>query len=90
MRHIISLSIVAFISLILFYASRFWIFSWWDRPGLFELKQLPPQGGVLQRWLRGTDFSPYELIIWVIACFLILTFLEKIFDKFKKPDSGEH
>ncbi len=81
MRRFLNLIIVSITGILLFYASRFWIFEWWDRPGLFGLKQLPPQGGLLQRWLRGTDLAPFELLIWVMASFIILTWLQKLFDK---------
>jgi len=83
MTRAIYLIVVTCVTFILLYISRFWIFSWWDRPGLFELKALPPQGGLLQRWLRGTDLAPFELLIWVIAGFLFLTLLQKLFDKLK-------
>lgn len=84
MKKILLLLIVAAVGIALLYISRFWIFSLWDRPGLFDLKQIPPQGGVLKRWLRGTDLVPFELIIWAISGFLLLTGLEKLFDYFKK------
>ena len=87
MRRILNLVTVSLAAILLFYISRFWIFTWWDRPGLFGIKQLPPQGGLLQRWLRGTDFAPFELLIWVIGCFLVLTWLQKLFDKLKSVDS---
>jgi len=83
MRKIISLSIVAITGFILLYISRFWLFSFWDRAGLFDLKQLPPQGGLLRTWLRGTDLVPFELMIWAIGGFLILTLVEKAFDRLK-------
>ena len=83
MKKTIKLAIVAATGLILLYISRFWLFSLWDRPGLFDLKALPPQGGLLRTWLRGTDLVPFELMIWAIGGFLILTGLEKIFDKLK-------
>lgn len=82
MKRIVSLVIVTLIGAILLYLSRFWIFDLWDRPGLFGLSELRPQGGLLARWLRGTDFAPFELLIWVIGGFLILTWLQKIFDRF--------
>ncbi len=84
MKKLIYLTIVAATGFVLLYISRFWLFSLWDRPGLFDIKALPPQGGLLRSWLRGTDFVPFELMIWAICGFLILTALEKIFDWFKR------
>jgi len=90
MIHAIKLIIVGFTGFVLLYTSRFWIFDLWDRPGLFGLKALPPNGGLLNRWLRQMNFEAvdlrflanYELLIWAIGAFLILTFVQKIFDKF--------
>lgn len=91
MRRVISLLIVTLVGVILFYISRFWTLSLWPRSGLFGIEQLPPQGGLLARWLRQTDFAPFELLIWVVAGFLILTYLQKLFDRFPRndPDPGE-
>ena len=92
MRRLFSLLIVALVGIILFYVSRFWTLSLWSRDGLFGLEQLRPQGGLLARWLRQTDLAPFELLIWAVAVFLILTYLQKLFDRFpgKKSDSGEN
>jgi hypothetical protein len=68
------------LALILLYLSRFWVFSLWDRSGLFGLQDLRPQGGLLARWLRGTPLQPFELIIWMVGFFLLLTGLQKVYD----------
>ena len=92
MRKIILLLIVITVGIALLYISRFWLFSLWDRPGLFDIKQIPPKGGLMLSWLRdlrsatsGTvNLIPFELMIWAISGFLVLTGLEKLFDRFKK------
>lgn len=84
MSRVISLIFTAIVGLLLLYVSRFWPFELWDRPGLFGWRELPPGGGVLQRWLRGTDFAPYDLILWFILSFLVLSALQAIFAKFQK------
>ncbi|MEP2027674.1 MAG: hypothetical protein ABJI96_03080 [Paracoccaceae bacterium] len=91
MRRFISLLVVTLVGIVLFYISRFWTLSLWSRDGLFGLEQLRPQGGLLERWLRQTDLAPFELLIWAVAVFLILTYLQKLFDRFSRddPDSGE-
>lgn len=91
MRRFISLLIVTLVGVVLFYISRFWTLSLWPRGGLFGIEQLPPQGGLLARWLRPTDLAPFELLIWAVAGFLILTYLQKLFERFKRndPDPGE-
>ncbi len=82
MKRFISHLIIWPFTFILLYISRFWVFEWWERPGLFDLKALPPTGNLVQRWLRGTEFAPYDLLIWVIAVFLFLTILQKFYDHF--------
>lgn len=81
MKRLISLIIVAFTGFVLFYVSRFWAFNLWDRPGLFGWKELTPKGGLVARWVRGTELAPFELLIWAIGAFLVLTVLQKMFDK---------
>ncbi|MEP5729509.1 MAG: hypothetical protein ABJL67_09035 [Sulfitobacter sp.] len=90
MRRISTLAIVAFLTAILFYLSRFWFLSLWPRSGLFGFEQLRPQGGLLGRWLRGTDAAPYELLIWAIGCFITLTVAQKIYDRLTAhPEAGD-
>ncbi len=91
MRRVISLFIVTLVAVILFYISRFWYLALWPRSGLLGIEQLPPQGGLLAQWLRQTDLAPFELLIWAVAGFLILTYLQKLFDRFKRddPETGE-
>jgi len=83
-KKLIYLSVVAMTGFVLLYISRFWLFALWERPGLLDIKALPPQGGLLRTWLRGTDLVPFELLIWAMGGFIILTGLEKVFDHFKK------
>ena len=86
MKRIAILLIVAIVGIILFYVSRFWFLDLWPRSGLFGISELRPGGGVLGRQLRGTDFAPFELLIWAVGVFLVLTWLEKIFGFFKRED----
>ncbi|PTX57098.1 hypothetical protein C8N43_1764 [Litoreibacter ponti] len=90
MRKLIFLSLAAAIAAILFYLSRFWFLSLWPRSGLFGLDALPPQGGLVGRWLRGTDAAPFELLLWAIGCFLVLTWSQKFYDLVTSdPDAGD-
>ncbi|MEO0328728.1 MAG: hypothetical protein AAF217_09040 [Pseudomonadota bacterium] len=86
MKRVTGLIIALIAGALLFYTSRFWIFSLWDRPGLFGSASLPPQGGLVQRWLRGTDLAPFELLLWAICAFLMLTILQNLFDRFWKKN----
>lgn len=83
MKRFLALLFIALIAAALFYISRFWGFSLWSRDGLFGIAELRPQGGLLARWLRGTQFAPFELLIWAVAVFISLTWLQKLFDLFK-------
>ncbi|MFK7754499.1 MAG: hypothetical protein AB8B51_18370 [Sedimentitalea sp.] len=85
-RRFIALTLTALVFATIYYLSRFWTFSLWPRSGLAGFEELRPTGGLLARWLRGTDFAPFELLIWAIAVFLILTWLQKLFDLFPKKD----
>jgi len=82
MKRLIWTLIAICIALVLAYLSRFWIFNWWGRDGLLGFEALRPQGGLLGRWLRGTPVAPFELVLWVLGGFLILTWVQKIYDWF--------
>lgn len=84
MKRFSGLSLAVVFALIALYLSRFWMFSLWGSEGLFGLKALSPAGGLLGRWLRGTDFLPFELLIWAVFLFLGLTYLQRGFDKIFK------
>ncbi len=90
MRRITTMTIVAILAAIMFYLSRFWFLSLWPRSGLFGVEQLRPQGGLLAGWLRGTDAAPFELMIWAIGCFIVLTYAQKFYDRLiTKFNAGE-
>ncbi|WP_298970706.1 hypothetical protein [uncultured Roseobacter sp.] len=90
MRRVVMLLIAAVLAAIFFYLSRFWYLSLWDRPGLFGLEELRPQGGLVAQWVRGTNAAPFELLIWALGCFAVLSIVQKIYDFFTTPtDAGE-
>ena len=84
MRKWLLLVIVTLLGVTLYYISRFWTWSLWPRDGLFGIEALRPQGGLLARWLRGTDLAPFELLIWAAGGFLILTAFEKLVARFAR------
>jgi len=89
-RRALLLAITAALGVVFYYISRFWDFRLWGREGLFEIEALRPQGGLLARWLRGTDFAPFELMIWVVALFLALTVLQWLFDRLATKKDNDH
>ncbi|GFE50062.1 hypothetical protein So717_18150 [Roseobacter cerasinus] len=85
MRRVPMLLLVAGIAAVFFYFSRFWYLSLWDRPGLFGWDALRPQGGLVGQWLRGTDAAPFELLVWALGCFAVLSLAQKVVDLLSKP-----
>ncbi len=76
--------VVAALSITAFYLSRFWIFRWWGRDGFLGLDWARPQGGLISVWLRGTEFSQFELLIWVLGIFAVLSVLQSGVNRFLK------
>lgn len=74
---------VATVGLALFYVSRFWDFRLWGNDGLFGIRMLRPQGGLVAVWLRGTPLAPYELLIWAVGSFLTLSALQWTLDRIR-------
>lgn len=83
-QRIIGLVLAILAGILLLYLSRFWVFNLWSRDGLVGIKALRPNGSLLAYWLRGTDLAPFELIIWAVASFMALTYLEKVLAFLKK------
>lgn len=80
MKRIVLLFLMAVVGVVMLYLSRFWFLDLWPRSGLFGWPDLRPGGGLLARWLRGTQFAPFELLIWSAGVFLILTYLQRFID----------
>lgn len=79
-RRILWLAIAAAAFAILFYVSRFWSFRLWGREGLFGAEWLRPQGNLIPGWLRGSDFTQFDLILWAVGAFALLTLLQWLYD----------
>lgn len=73
---------------VLFYTSRFWVFALWDGPGLFGLEALPPQGNLVDRWLRGTPWQPYALVVWAVGAFALLSVVQALAARLR-PHAGD-
>ncbi|WP_299724757.1 hypothetical protein [uncultured Tateyamaria sp.] len=85
MKRLIWMAFVLVVAAVFFYLSRFWTLSLWPRSGLFGIEALRPQGSLVGQWLRGTDFAPFELLIWAVGAFLVLTVLQKLYDRLNPP-----
>ncbi len=77
-RRIVGLALALLLCVVLFYISRFWDFRLWTGK-LLGIEGLRPQGGLLALWLRGTPLAPYELLVWVVGGFLVLSLAERLF-----------
>ena len=85
MKRVIWLVVAGLAFAVLFYVSRFWEFRWWGRDGLFGWDALRPQGDLVSQWVRGTDLAPFELLLWGVGAFLVLTVLQKVYDLLNPP-----
>lgn len=81
LQRVARLAVAALVGLLLLYVSRFWPFELWGRDGLLGWAALAPGGDLLAGWLRGTPAEPFALVIWAVATFLSLTFLQRLFDR---------
>lgn len=82
---VLGLCITILLTLILLYASRFWIWAApWSNDGLFGLKLFPPSGDLVRYWLRGTALSVFDIVIWGLGAIAALSFLQSLADRMKK------
>ena len=81
MARIFGLILAILLAIVFLYISRFWIFDFWGREGLFGVEYLRPGGDLLRRELRGTFFAPYDLLVWVAGGFIILSMLDNIWSR---------
>ncbi|MEM8823008.1 MAG: hypothetical protein AAGF30_05295 [Pseudomonadota bacterium] len=77
-RRVLTLALMICVVIVLFYTSRYWPLQLWGRNEFFGL---PPQGGLVRQWLRGTPFAPFELLIWGMGSLLVLTGLQKVLER---------
>lgn len=81
MRRTLGVGLAVLLALVLFYVSPFWPFRLWSRDGLLGIDRLRPQGDVVGIELRGTELSVFDLMIWAILGFLLLSAVQWIWRK---------
>ena len=86
---VIGVLIAILLAVVIAYASRYWIFDLWGREGLAGLQSLPPQGELIRRWTGGTIWSPFDIVLWGVGAFLLLTFVQAIRDRIKQNFAAE-
>lgn len=85
MRRLLALLLVICVAAGLLYVSRFWPFELWSRQSWLGQAGWRPQGGMLMQWLRGTQFAQFELLIWVVGSFIVLSVSEKVAQRVRGP-----
>lgn len=80
-RRIIGLAVAAILIVALAYVSRFWAVPLWGREGLFGLGWLKPGGDLWRGWMRELGLGPYDLILWAVGAFFVLSVAQKIWDR---------
>ena len=81
MRQVIGITVALILLTVLAYVSRFWVFSWWERGGLFGIEALRPAGDLWRRWMNGFDLGPYDIVLWAVAAFALLSVIQWIWAK---------
>ena len=87
MRRALSILIVLCVAIVLLYLSRFWPIELWGRRSPLGELGLRPGGGMVQVWLRGTPFAQFDLIIWAVGSFMVLSWTEKLVQRLKPSDA---
>ena len=71
----VKIAATVLVAAILLYLSQFWGWRLWSGGGGFGLR---PGGDLVSGWLRGTPFAAFDLIVWLVGGFLVLSGLERL------------
>ncbi|MEM9812089.1 MAG: hypothetical protein AAF913_05415 [Pseudomonadota bacterium] len=73
-RRLTGLALAAVLTLAALYTSAYWTFRLWPRrEPPFGLEWLRPQGDLVDQWVRGTPLDVYEVLVWGVGVFLVLS-----------------
>ncbi|MCY4301853.1 MAG: hypothetical protein OXC68_09005 [Aestuariivita sp.] len=86
MKQWFAVLIVLIVTILLLYISRFWPIELWGRRSFLGELGFRPGGGLLRHVLRGTPLAQFELIIWAVGGFLVLSLVEKIVSRIWRHD----
>lgn len=84
MRRIFGPLLFLFLTLALAYISRFWPFRLWGPEPLFGV--LPPGGDLWRSWMRMVGIGAYDLILWGLFAFALLTGVERLWTRLAKHE----
>lgn len=63
------------------YVSRFWVFDLWGQGGLLGLGALRSGGDLWRGWMNALGLGAYDILLWGVAGFLLLSVVQKIWDR---------
>lgn len=86
MRRILGLLLALILIAVFAYVSRFWAFTWWGREGLFGIEELRRGGDLWRRWMNDAGLGPYDIVLWAIGCFIVLSLVQKLWTIFVRGD----
>ena len=81
MRRAAGLCLALILAVALAYVSRFWVVERWGREGLFGVGEVRAGGDLWRGWMRGIGLGAFDLILWAVAGFALLTVVQKIWDR---------
>ena len=81
MRRAAGLCLALILAVALAYVSRFWVVELWGREGLFGVGEVRAGGDLWRGWMRGIGLGAFDLILWAVAGFALLTVVQKIWDR---------
>ena len=81
MARLFGIIVAISLTFIFAYLSRFWVFAWWGREGLFGIEALLRGGDLWRRWMNDLDLGTYDIVLWIVAVFIALTLLQKLWDR---------
>jgi len=76
-KRILAILIICLAAIVLLYMSRFWPIELWSRRSFLGELGLRPNGGMLGHWLRGTSLAQFDILIWGVISFLVLSLLDR-------------
>ena len=78
LRWLIGMALVILLIFAIYYSSRYWGFRFWGREGLLGIEYLRPQGDLVSRSLRQTPGAPYDIVLWALGWFAVLSLGQKV------------
>ena len=82
MRGLLGAFLFLILAIALAYISRFWPLRLWGPEPL--LGALPPGGDLWRSWMRMIGLGAYDLILWGVFAFALLTGAERLWSRFGK------